>query len=165
MAKKCESNCWLLTKNNPEVQFRILLAFGQIIVCHGILTSSLTCHAGSFFFPFSFDVQVFVKGEKKTLCAPRTYRAFGRNASENQNTSFIFSLFVVTVTVTHPASLTLDHVVLPQLAAFESFTISVLLWRRIYWISVMFMCRENDLELKPTSAVKIEIDMTSMSLT
>lgn len=67
-------------------------------------TSSLACHAGSFFFPFSFDVKVFVKKRKKALCAPRTYRAFGRNASENQNTSFIFSLFVVTVTVTHPAS-------------------------------------------------------------
>lgn len=36
----------------------------------------------------------------------------------------------------------LDHGVLPQLAGFESFTISVLLWRRIYWISVTVMCGE-----------------------
>lgn len=40
-------------------------------------------------------------------------------------------------------SLTLDQAVLPQLASFESFTIAVGLWGRIYWIFVTFMCEDR----------------------
>lgn len=86
---------------------------------------------------------------------------------------FIFSLFAVTVTVTHPESygtlllfllapwimecchswLALNH--LPLVFYFEGGFIGFL----------SRSCVENDLELEPTSAVKIKIDTTSMGLT
>lgn len=84
------------------------------------------------FLSFSFDVKVFVrKCLFPSLDPSGEYEKCLREPKH-----FIFSLFVVTVAVTHPAFyesvllfllLTLDQVVLPQLASFESFTSAVLL--------------------------------------
>lgn len=122
------------------------------------------------FHRFIFDVNVSVKG--KTGSSHQATRS-EETPWRSESAPFIFPLFVVTVTVTHPESyrtpllflltpwimqcchswLALNH--LPLVFYFEGGFIGFL----------SRLCVENDLELEPTSAVKIKIDMTSMGLT
>lgn len=117
----------------------ILLAFSQIRVCPRIPEISRppfhTTHTHSF---SSSSLQQF-------WCQ--------RPKCEQHSTKLkysLFSLFDVAVSVTpifYEAvvirPLPSDGFVLPQLASFESFSKDVLLWKRVYEMSVM--CTENDL--------------------
>lgn len=134
-----------------------------------LVTSSHACHPGFF---SSLRLWRARLCEGKTLSSHQATRS-GATLRRSESTPFIFSLFVVTVTVTHPESsrtfllflltpwimecchswLALNH--LPLVFYFEGGFIGFL----------SRLCVENDLELEPTSAVKIKIDMTSMGLT
>lgn len=116
----------------------------------------------------TFVGKVFVR--KRLSSLPKSSRWFG----EKRNCSIhTIALFAVTVTVSHPESygtpllfrpapwimecchswLALNH--LPLVFYFEGGFIGFL----------SRLCVENDLELEPTSAVKIKIDTTSAGLT
>lgn len=124
------------------------------------LTSSLTYHAGSFSClqlwwqclckETSLSLSASTRRIWEMLKRTKTLHIFSvcRYSNCHSSNSVVIS------------SLTLDQVVLPQLASFESCTIAVLLWRRIYWIFLSHSCAEIDLVFKLTSAGKIKIVMT-----
>lgn len=113
--KKCESNCWLLTKYNPEVQFRILLAFGQIIVCHGIpshILPRMSCWL--LFLPLQLWCQSLCKEKKKdTLCSPNLSGVREKCLGEPKHFIHIFS--VCRYSNRHSSSVVRDGVVIPPL--------------------------------------------------
>lgn len=124
------------------------------------LKFSRNFHPGFFF----FSLYLWRLCEGKTLSSHQATIS-GETPRRSETAPFIFSLFVVTVTVTHPQSyrtlllflltpwimdcchswLALNH--LPLVFYFE--------WGFIGFLSRL--CVENDLELEPTSAVKIKI--------
>lgn len=77
-------------------------------------TSSLACHAGSFFFPFSFDVKVFSKEKKKdSLRSPNLSGVREKCLGEPKH--FIHICSVCRYSNRHSSSVVRDGVVIPSL--------------------------------------------------